>query len=63
MGTPEKKKMVDVITDLISNMDFSKFKKDAGDNKENDLGEVPENVDFSKPEGEAENAEAAPSTQ
>ncbi|OHT02272.1 hypothetical protein TRFO_30636 [Tritrichomonas foetus] len=61
MGQPEKKKMADVITDLISNIDFSKFKKDSGD-KENDLGDVPADVDFSKPEGE-ENKEAAPASE
>lgn len=73
MGTPEKKKMADVITDFISSIDFSKFAKDKKEEgKENDLGDVPENVDFSKPEGEenkTENnteekpADSAPSTQ
>ena len=65
LGAPEKKKMVEVLTDLISSMDLSKFKKDDSkeDDKENDLGEVPENVDFSKPEGEETKEEATPSNE
>lgn len=61
MGTPEKKKMADVLTDLISSIDFSKIKRDApAENKDNDLGDVPADVDFSKPEGEEHKEEAAP---
>lgn len=58
MGQAEKKKVADVITDLISNIDFSKFRKDApADGAENDLGDVPADVDFSKPEEEKKDEE------
>ena len=74
MGTPEKKKMSEVITDFISSIDFSKFKKDNKEGEpENDLGDVPENLNFDKPEGEEAKtetnnteekpAEETPSTQ
>ena len=47
-GTPEKKPLAEVFTDLLSSMDLSKFTKKA-DAEGDDLGEVPENVDFSNP--------------
>ena len=56
-GKPEKKPMTEVFQDLFSNIDFSKFGKDKANEEagENDLGDIPQDLDFSKPteEGEA----------
>lgn len=49
-GKAEKKPISEVFTEMLSGIDFSKF---GGDKKDDELGDV-ENVDFSKPEEEAE---------
>ena len=51
-GKPQDKPIVEVLTDLLSGIDLSKGKK-AEEGKE-DLGDIPENVDFSKAETPAE---------
>lgn len=62
MGTPEKKPLVDVFTDLLGGIDLSKLKqKDGEEAAEDDLGNV-DNVDFSKPEEEGEKSEEAAKT-
>lgn len=56
-GQPEKKPMSEVLQDLIAGIDFSKFAKKAGDKEgeaADDIGDVPEDVDFSKPAEEGE---------
>jgi nascent polypeptide-associated complex subunit beta len=45
-GTPERKPISEVLQDMISNLDLSKYKKDKD---ENDLGEDLGNVDFANP--------------
>lgn len=59
MGQGEKKKVSEVLQDMIAGLDFTKLlqsaKKEGGEEKD-DIGEVPEDVDFSKPE---ESGEAA----
>ena len=54
-GPSEKKNVAEVLTQLISGFDFSKM-KDKQENQD-DLGDVPADVDFSKPEGEEAPAE------
>ena len=51
MGKVEKKPIAEVLTDLISSIDLSKIKLPAEEAKD-DLGDVPEDVDFSKAEEE-----------
>ncbi|KAH0791701.1 putative transcription factor 3b [Histomonas meleagridis] len=51
MGKVEKKPIVEVLTDLISGMNLSGLNKKA-EEENNDLGDVPEDVDFSKTEEE-----------
>lgn len=51
-GTPEKKPIVEVLTDLITKMDLSKFAKGSEENKEDDLGVDTDNVDFANADGE-----------
>ena len=58
MGNPEKKKFVDVLTDFLSSFDFAKSKP-KDEQHADDLGEIPENVDFSKPEEGGNEAPAA----
>lgn len=58
MGKPEKKSVSEVFTDFLSSFDFSKLakaEKKEGEEKD-DLGDVPENVDFAKPEESGETA-------
>lgn len=53
MGKAEKKTITEVLTDLISGMNFGgNIKKAEGENKEDELGDVPADVDFSKAEEE-----------
>ena len=56
MGTAEKKPMQEVLQELLSSIDFSKFAKKAEkeEGAADDIGDVPEDVDFSKPAEEAE---------
>lgn len=56
MGTAEKKPIQEVLQELLSSIDFSKFAKKAEkeEGAADDLGDVPEDVDFSKPAEEAE---------
>lgn len=50
MGVPAKKDMAEVVQDLLSGMDFSKFKAPEGEKAQDDIGDIPADVDFSKPE-------------
>lgn len=50
-GKAEEKPMADVLQDLISGIDFSKFK---GKEEKDELNDVPADVDFSNPEGQKE---------
>lgn len=56
MGKPEKKSITEVLTDLIMGMNFKGAEKKAETEEKDDLGDVPENVDFSKTEEEAKPA-------
>ena len=52
MGKAEKKPMDEVVKDMIASFDFSKLLEKKGDDKAegaDDIGDVPEDVDFSKP--------------
>lgn len=48
-GKPEKKPVSEILQDLLSGIDLSKFGGKAGEEKKEELGDVA-NVDFSKPE-------------
>ena len=50
MGKAEKKTITEVLTDLISGMNFGSIKKGEEEHKEDELGDVPADVDFSKAE-------------
>ena len=57
-GKAEDKPLTEVIQELLAGMDISKFAQNKED-KEDDLGEVPENLDFSKTEEQKEEEKPA----
>jgi nascent polypeptide-associated complex subunit beta len=58
-GEPQKKPIVEVLTEFLSSMDLSKLGKGvpAAETVPDDLGEIPEGVDFGNPEAEVPSEE------